>query len=323
MVKQRKPKMFSEIPEDLKNVPYVDLKDKGVRVYMNSRVLRLYDEGFDEPKVGLSGGRAGNKKMQYPTITVNYGEKGNRKQAHHTIHRLVAEAFIPNPENKIEVNHIDGNKSNNDLENLEWSTRQENAQHMYDTGLVDTLETTKLKCARCCVTPVVRAKVCPSCYWEEKALIRKLKNLQSKRKNLKGINLKLLKDRYRKIGQSRYRGLTLEEISEGFGVTRERIRQQLAEITTENSKVYKHVKPTEETKDVELKISLKAARVNADLKVNDVAKVLGVTPATVTNWERGRSKIPSSGFDGMVMLYKIPIDNLKVVTDNSWYKIIA
>lgn len=85
----------------------------------------------------LKGGVTNDKKRSadngYRIVTLS--TKGERKTKVFKCHRLVAEYFIPNPENKPCVNHIDGDKLNNDITNLEWVTYSENTVHAYSTGL--------------------------------------------------------------------------------------------------------------------------------------------------------------------------------------------
>lgn len=69
--------------------------------------------------------RGGNTDYWYVSLCKNNEVK------YQSIHRLVAIAFIDNPECKAEVNHIDGDKQNNSIHNLEWTTRSENLLHRY------------------------------------------------------------------------------------------------------------------------------------------------------------------------------------------------
>lgn len=74
---------------------------------------------------------------KYVSITVD------GKQYHRGVHRFVAIAFIPNPDNKPEVNHKNGIKAINVVDNLEWATTSENVQHAFDIGLKEAIKGSK------------------------------------------------------------------------------------------------------------------------------------------------------------------------------------
>lgn len=76
-------------------------------------------------------------------LSINLCKNGNVTTK--KIHRLVAENFIPNPENKYSVNHINGLKKDNRIENLEWSTASEQAKHAVKTGLWQWDDNRKMK----------------------------------------------------------------------------------------------------------------------------------------------------------------------------------
>lgn len=86
--------------------------------------FKKYSNGYI---MSQSDDKDGYKKV---TLTSNGNEYTRR------VHRMMAEAFLPNPENKPTVNHKNGIKYDNRIENLEWATVSENTQHAFDNGLI-------------------------------------------------------------------------------------------------------------------------------------------------------------------------------------------
>ena len=78
----------------------------------------------------------GPNNSKYLTVFLHYG-KGKTKCVH--VHKLVAEAFIQNQNNLPQINHIDGNKGNNAVSNLEWTTAAQNTTHAWKNGLCENI----------------------------------------------------------------------------------------------------------------------------------------------------------------------------------------
>ena len=96
-------------------------KDKPT--HFRSRLLKEYIE---------NGKRSNIKRSVYVAFSVN------GKHYRRYIHRLVAEAFLEKTKGAVEVNHIDGNRLNNSVANLEWVTKKENIDHAFEHKLIKT-----------------------------------------------------------------------------------------------------------------------------------------------------------------------------------------
>lgn len=113
---------------------------------MNWTAIKGYEGIYEISDTGqVKNLRSDPKNRTYPGKILNPGLTGSGYPfvllsvagitENKMIHRLVAEAFIPNPDNLPEVNHKDGDKINNRVDNLEWCSRSHNLRHAVDNGL--------------------------------------------------------------------------------------------------------------------------------------------------------------------------------------------
>lgn len=133
-------------------VLYKDLGDGYVEVekgyFLNTKGELYSMDRFVKRKNGIVEFKVGKKILPNYNKATEYYQYRMMERCSKTVHRLVAETFIPNPNNLPCVNHRDGDKSNNSVDNLEWSSYSDNLQHAYDV-LKRVVNATKIKKRAC------------------------------------------------------------------------------------------------------------------------------------------------------------------------------
>lgn len=169
------------------------------------------------------GIKAGSNGTQYQCVC--YSENGKQKNIN--VHRLIAEAFIPNPEHKPQVNHIDGNRSNNNVSNLEWCTPKENVDHAYRTGLMKQGVQT-FPCKRC-GKRIERSKdgYCTACRAKIACAKKREAKENEQAKKFQDVSLDGLSETAYQCVIRAKQGMSQSDIGREIGISRERVRQLL------------------------------------------------------------------------------------------------
>lgn len=107
------------------------ISDEGVVVSL-PRIITNYRGSYERPQKELKPGHRGKGNLQYEFVVLFKDGKCD----HRSVHRLVAEAFLENPDNLPEVNHKDENPLNNHVDNLEWCSRQYNIEYSKNKAVV-------------------------------------------------------------------------------------------------------------------------------------------------------------------------------------------
>jgi hypothetical protein len=203
------------------NTQYKILKDGKLKVFDSGEVY-LIKNGTDQimRQYKIGGCTGGKYRMVY------YYDGKIKRQFY--VHRLVAEAFIDNPDNKQYVNHIDGKPSNNSVANLEWVTSSENQMHAY-ANLIK-----KYKCRFCESDTYSKLRICKACYSKLSDINRtaldnaiRQERLQIK---LKESDITRLSEMQKELLIYKLIGLTCREIAPKYGVSFQAIADRINKI---------------------------------------------------------------------------------------------
>lgn len=181
------------------------------RVFEDGSINKVFD-GVETPANVCYSSR--NKKY----AVVSYMEGGKQKHAY--VHRLVATAFVPNPNNYPQVNHKDGDTRNNRAENLEWVTPSMNMRHAYETGLNNPMATAE-PCRFCGELTKAKDGICGKCKIKLKQDAKEIDRRAEQRDRFSGIDSSLLSPTEKFYVGCAADGMLVSEIAKYAGVSRQ------------------------------------------------------------------------------------------------------
>lgn len=220
-------------------------------------------------------------KYQTTTISID----GKQKRLY--VHRLVAEAFIPNPENKPHTNHKDGNPRNNDVCNIEWCTPSENTRHAYKNGLMNPMLNGK-PCKRCGKLTRGKGGICTRCKIEINRERNRQAYLNVRKNELAGADINYMTERQRQICELRCKGLRVRQIAAETGITYQRVAQIILSLKKRHPDNLD--KAVEAARDNGKKYPVLAAILKQrNVRQFIVAEVMGISNAAFTNKISGKS----------------------------------
>lgn len=203
-------------------------------VFDDGRVNRIRN-GVPEPAAIFYTSRNGKYCM------VSYTENGIQHRAY--VHRLVAQAFVPNPDQLPQVNHIDGDTRNNAASNLAWVTPKQNIRHAYETGLLNPMATAH-PCDCCGAFTRSKLSYCPSCQRLLKTEAREMDRAADLHDRYSILEQEKMSEMQKRYVKARAAGLTLSEIALKYGVSRQAVSASLlnAERKCQRSRPRSHAK---------------------------------------------------------------------------------
>ena len=190
------------------------MADGNFEVWENGDIYRVKDGQKQKANVHFAG-----KNKQYAMVTY----KTNGKQRYFYVHRLVAQAFLPNPLNLSQVGHKDGNTKNNHVDNLQWQKPQ------FDICAAYKKSVSKL-CRFCGELTCAKNGICTKCKKTLAKESRKREREAALLNKYQTINYKNLSDTQLQFINAKMDGLTYQEIAEKFGVSYQYVGQVIRNV---------------------------------------------------------------------------------------------